>query len=176
MKICSQHWTTLSNLDHVIFRDGVKTIVFCWTCSSIHSHFQTVFPSGLQCLFSSTQCSQSPQSIQYACFAPSWVVGSPAMVVAMMVNTFLKLFCFQGGGKRMFNVSNYWNLLLSRHSPQNTLSQSSPPSDCKPRLSQIISDYLRVYQIISNFTPQLSSGPAGFSLLRPRKVCQRCLA
>ena len=61
---------------------------FCWTCSSIHSHFQTVFPSGLQCLFSSTQCSQSPQSIQYACFAPSWVVGSSAMVVAMMVNTF----------------------------------------------------------------------------------------
>ena len=29
------------------------------------------------------------------------------MVVAMMVNTFLKLFCFVGGGKRMFNVSNY---------------------------------------------------------------------
>ena len=161
MKICSQHWTTLSNLDHVIFRDGVKTIVFCWTCSSIHSHFQTVFPSGLQCLFSSTQCSQSPQSIQYACFAPSWVVGSPAMVVAMMVNTFLKLFCFQGGGKRMFNVSNYWNLLLSRHSPQNTLSQSSPPSDCTPRLFQIIR--------LSDCTPRLSSGPAGFSLSPPRK-------
>ena len=75
---------------------------FCWTCSSIHSHFQTVFPSGLQCLFSSTQCSQSPQSIQYACFAPSWVVGSSAMVVAMMINTFFKLFCLlfsRGGGE-----------------------------------------------------------------------------
>ena len=61
----------------------------------------------------------------------------------------------------MFNVSNYWNLLLSRHSPQNTLSQSSPPSDCTPRLFQIIR--------LSDCTPRLSSGPAGFSLSPPRK-------
>ena len=47
------------------------------------------------------------------------------------------------------------------------------PSQVLPQIVNL--DYLRLSQIISYCTPRLSSGPAGFSLLRPRKVCQRCL-